>query len=128
MLGLAYRQIAVLALGVLAIIPARRVGSRAMRSKQLPSPFHSAMQPSLTAILEPTRGGASTGQATPMVRQRRYSTNRRSLVAGPGYTPGFRVEAVKLVEAEGLSIGRAAQRLSVPKRSLSNWVRAAQAG
>jgi transposase len=38
------------------------------------------------------------------------------------------MEAVKLVEAEGLSIDRAAKRLSVPKSSLSNWVRAARAG
>jgi len=44
------------------------------------------------------------------------------------YTPEFRAEAVKLVEAEGLSIDRAAKRLSVPKSSLSNWVRAARAG
>jgi len=44
------------------------------------------------------------------------------------YTPEFRAEAVKLVDAEGLSIDRAAKRLSVPKSSLSNWVRAARAG
>lgn len=44
------------------------------------------------------------------------------------YTPEFRAEAVKLVETEGLSIDRAAKRLSVPKSSLSNWVRAARAG
>jgi transposase len=44
------------------------------------------------------------------------------------YTPEFRTEAVKLVEAEGLSIDRAAKRLSVPKSSLSNWVRASRAG
>lgn len=44
------------------------------------------------------------------------------------YTPEFRAEAVKLVETEGLSIDRAAKRLSVPKSSLSNWVRKAQAG
>lgn len=44
------------------------------------------------------------------------------------YTPEFRAEAVKLVEAEGLSIDRAAKRLSVPKSSLSNWVRAARTG
>ena len=44
------------------------------------------------------------------------------------YTPEFRAEAVKLVEAEGLSIDQAAKRLSVPKSSLSNWVRAARAG
>lgn len=44
------------------------------------------------------------------------------------YTPEFRAEAVKLVEAEGLSIDRAAKRLSVPKSSLSNWVRVARTG
>lgn len=44
------------------------------------------------------------------------------------YTPEFRAEAVQLVEAEGLSIDRAAKRLSVPKSSLSNWIRAARSG
>jgi transposase len=44
------------------------------------------------------------------------------------YTPEFRAEGVKLVDAEGLSIDRAAKRLLVPKSSLSNWVRAARAG
>ena len=44
------------------------------------------------------------------------------------YSPEFRVEAVKLVEKEELSIDRAAKRLSVPNSSPSNWVRAARAG
>lgn len=44
------------------------------------------------------------------------------------YSPEFRAEAVKLVEGEGLSIDRAAKRLSVPKSSLGNWVRAARSG
>ena len=44
------------------------------------------------------------------------------------YTLEFRAEAVELVESEGLSIDQAAKRLSVPKSSLSNWVRAARAG
>jgi len=44
------------------------------------------------------------------------------------YTPEFRAEAVKLVDAEGLSIDEAAKRLSMPKSSLSNWVRAARSG
>lgn len=44
------------------------------------------------------------------------------------YTPEFRAEAVKLVEVEGLSAGQAAKRLSVPKASLANWVRASRAG
>jgi transposase len=44
------------------------------------------------------------------------------------YTPEFRAEAVKLVAVEGLTVGQAAKRLSVPKASLGNWVRAARAG
>lgn len=44
------------------------------------------------------------------------------------YTPEFLAEAVKVVEAEGLSIDQMAKRLSVPKSSLISWVRAAQAG
>lgn len=36
------------------------------------------------------------------------------------YTPEFRAEVVKLVEAEWLSIDLAVKRLSVPKSSLSN--------
>jgi transposase len=36
------------------------------------------------------------------------------------YTPEFRVEAVKLVEMERLSVDAAAKRLSVPKSSLGN--------
>lgn len=44
------------------------------------------------------------------------------------YTPEFRAEAVKLVEQEGLSVDQAAKRLSVPKSSLGNWVRASRSG
>lgn len=44
------------------------------------------------------------------------------------YTPEFRVEAVKLVEVERLSVDQAARRLSVPKSSLGNWVRASRTG
>ena len=44
------------------------------------------------------------------------------------YTPEFRVEAVKLVETERLSVDAAAKRLSVPKSSLGNWVRASRSG
>ena len=36
------------------------------------------------------------------------------------YTPDFRSEAVKLMEAEGLSVGEAAKRLSIPKSSLKS--------
>ena len=39
------------------------------------------------------------------------------------YTPEFRVEAVKLVEMERLSVDAAAKRMSVPKSSLGNRVR-----
>ena len=44
------------------------------------------------------------------------------------YTPEFRAEAVKLVESTGMSVAKAAERLSIPKSSLSNWIRAARAG
>ncbi len=44
------------------------------------------------------------------------------------YTPEFRAEAVKVVEVEGLSIERAAKKLSLPKSSLNNWVSAARKG
>ena len=44
------------------------------------------------------------------------------------YTPEFRAEAMKLVEEGGLSVDAAAKRLSVPKSSLGNWVRAAREG
>ena len=44
------------------------------------------------------------------------------------YAPEFRAEAVKLVETGGLSIDAAAKRLSVPKSSLANWVRASREG
>ena len=40
------------------------------------------------------------------------------------YTPEFRAEAVILVMGSGLSVDAAAKRLSVPKNSLGNWVRA----
>ena len=44
------------------------------------------------------------------------------------YTPEFRAEAVKLVVDSGLSVDEAAKRLSIPKSSLGNWVRASKAG
>jgi transposase len=44
------------------------------------------------------------------------------------YTPEFRAEAVKLVLEQGLSLEAAAQRLSVPKGTLANWVKAAKRG
>jgi transposase len=44
------------------------------------------------------------------------------------YTPEFRAEAVKLVLEQGLSLEGAAQRLTVAKGTLSNWVMAAKRG
>jgi len=44
------------------------------------------------------------------------------------YTPEFRAEAVKLVLEQGLSLEAAAQRLSIPKGTLSNWVMSAKRG
>jgi putative transposase len=44
------------------------------------------------------------------------------------YAQEFREQAVKLVEAEGLSSREAARRLSIPPGSLKNWVHAARAG
>ena len=44
------------------------------------------------------------------------------------YTKEFREQAVKLVEAEGLSIREAARRLFVPVGSLKNWFYAARTG
>jgi transposase len=44
------------------------------------------------------------------------------------YTPEFRAEAVKLVLAQGLTLEEAAQRISMPKGTLANWVSAAKHG
>ena len=44
------------------------------------------------------------------------------------YTKELRLEAVKLVMEEGLSLGEAARRLSLPTSTLANWVKAAKAG
>ena len=38
------------------------------------------------------------------------------------YLPEFREEAVKLVVEQGLSLGEAARRLTIPKGTLGNWV------
>jgi transposase len=46
----------------------------------------------------------------------------------PTYTPEFRAEAVKLVLAQGLTLEEAAQRISMPKGTLGNWVCAAKRG
>lgn len=42
------------------------------------------------------------------------------------YTAEFRAEAVKLVTQQRLSHQEAAERLGIPKGSLSNWVQAAK--
>ena len=44
------------------------------------------------------------------------------------YTPEFRAEAVKVVLEQGLSPEAAAQRLPVPKGTLTNWTEAAKQG
>lgn len=44
------------------------------------------------------------------------------------YTAEFRTHAVGLVETAGMSVARVAGQLSMPKSSLSNWVRAAKKG
>jgi transposase len=44
------------------------------------------------------------------------------------YTKEFREQAVGLVTQEGLSVPEAARRLSLPKGTLANWVKAAKAG
>ena len=44
------------------------------------------------------------------------------------YTKEFREEAVKLVTEGGLAVDAAARRLSLPKSTLANWVRAMKVG
>jgi len=44
------------------------------------------------------------------------------------YTKELRLEAVRLVTEGGLSSGEVATRLSLPKSTLENWVRAFRAG
>ena len=44
------------------------------------------------------------------------------------YAPGFRTEAVKLIETTGISVAGAVKQLSIPKSNLDNWVRAAREG
>jgi transposase len=44
------------------------------------------------------------------------------------YTKVFREEAAQLVIENGMSAGEVAVRLSLPKSTLENWVRAAKAG
>ena len=44
------------------------------------------------------------------------------------YTKEFREEAVKLAQTEGVGVSEAARRLSIPMKSLANWVHSAKAG
>jgi len=44
------------------------------------------------------------------------------------YTKELRDEAVKLALTEGVGISEASRRLSIPIKTLANWVRAAKAG
>jgi len=44
------------------------------------------------------------------------------------YTPELRAEAVRLVLDQGMTQGEVAQRLSVPKGTIANWVAAAKHG
>lgn len=44
------------------------------------------------------------------------------------YTREFREEAARLVLEDGQSAGEVSARLSLPKSTLENWVRAAKAG
>jgi len=49
-------------------------------------------------------------------------------VAYSKYTKELRLEAVRLVTEGGLSVGEASMRLSLPKSTLENWLRAFKAG
>lgn len=44
------------------------------------------------------------------------------------YTSEFREQAVKLALSGGVGVSEAASRLSVPMKTLANWVRSAKAG
>ena len=44
------------------------------------------------------------------------------------YTKELRLEAVRLVTEGGLSVQEASMRLSLPKSTLENWLRAFKAG
>lgn len=44
------------------------------------------------------------------------------------YSKEFREEAVKLVEAQNLSIPDVSRRLDVPKSTITSWVKASKAG
>lgn len=44
------------------------------------------------------------------------------------YSPELRAEAMRMVLEQGLTQGDTAQRLSVPKGTIANWVAAAKQG
>ena len=44
------------------------------------------------------------------------------------YTPELRAEAVRMVLDQGMTQGTVAQRLSIPKGTIANWVAAAKHG
>ena len=44
------------------------------------------------------------------------------------YTREFREEAARLIIEDGMSAGEVSARLSLPKSTVENWVRAAKAG
>jgi transposase len=44
------------------------------------------------------------------------------------YTPELREEAVKLVLAQGLTLGEASKRIAIPMATLATWVKAAKLG
>jgi transposase len=52
----------------------------------------------------------------------------RSRIPHSRYSKEFREEAVRLVTEGGLSVGEACVRLSLPKSTLENWVKAAKNG
>lgn len=65
----------------------------------------------------------SNGSCSLTIGGHRWNEHRRGLTR-----PESRAEAVKLVEATGLSVARAAKQLSMPKSSRDNWVRASREG
>ena len=53
---------------------------------------------------------------------------RKMKRTGQHYTPELRAEAVRLVLEHGMTQAEVAQRLSVPKGTIANWVAAAKHG
>jgi len=59
-----------------------------------------------------------------MSRMRKSSTDRR---VRRGFSPEFKIGAVRLVLDEGKTVGAAARELDLTPSALSNWVRQARA-